>query len=154
MKAKVVAAAWGRNLFNSLPHSPALLFLHQDDLKKIMNRIKATWRNGCFKIWLFHNTPNHHPGTRIKNPLIDFLCELLVFCEKISEWVIRSKNEQFAHLLIFGERPEQIAHCRSFLEGNLSDSLTSLILGKRPEWFFHISHQNKTNLTYIKHTKK
>ena len=37
------------------------------------------------------------------------------------------KNEQFAHCLIFGERPEQISHGRSFLVSDLSDSLTLLI---------------------------
>ena len=37
------------------------------------------------------------------------------------------KNEQFAHCLIFGERPERISHGRSFLVSDLSDSLTLLI---------------------------
>ena len=39
------------------------------------------------------------------------------------------KKEQFAHSLIFGEQPEQIAHSRSILVSNLSDLLTSLIFG-------------------------
>ena len=37
------------------------------------------------------------------------------------------KNKRFAHLFIFGERPEQITHCGSFLVSDLSDLLTSLI---------------------------
>ena len=126
MKAKVVAAAWGRNLFNSLPHSPALLFLHQDDLKKMMNRIKATWRNGCFKIWLCHNTPNHHaPWHQNWEFAHRFSVRIACFLrknERMSDSL--KKNEQFAHLLIFGERPEQIAHGRSFAISGLSHLLT------------------------------
>ena len=49
-------------------------------------------------------------------------------------WVIRSR------LLISGERPEQIAHGRSFLVSDLSDLLSSLIFGERPEQFAHIAH--------------
>ena len=44
-KAKVVAAAWGAELIQFLA---ALTILHQDGLKKRMNRISATWQNGCF----------------------------------------------------------------------------------------------------------
>ena len=42
----------------------ALVISHQDDLKKRMNRIMATWENGCFeKIddHSVHTIPNHHP---------------------------------------------------------------------------------------------
>ena len=45
-KAKVVAAAWGTALILLLA---ALAILHQDDLKKRMNRIMATGRNGCLE---------------------------------------------------------------------------------------------------------
>ena len=38
---------------------------------------------------------------------------------------------------------EQIAHGHSFLVSDLSDSLTLLIFGERPERFFHIAHQKK-----------
>ena len=41
-KAKVVAAAWGAELIQFLA---ALAVLHQDDLKKRINKIKAAWRN-------------------------------------------------------------------------------------------------------------
>ena len=47
-KAKVVAAAWGTELTQFLA---ALAILHQDDLKKRMNRRMDTWRNGCFMLW-------------------------------------------------------------------------------------------------------
>ena len=60
-KAKVVAAALGTELINFLV---TLTILHQDDLKKRMNRIAATWRNGCFDKMDDHpvrTTPNHHP---------------------------------------------------------------------------------------------
>ena len=66
---------------------------------------------------------------RVVNSLIDFLSELLILLimknERImSEWVMRSKNEWFAH---FWWVPWAIrSHC-SFLVSNLSDSLTSLI---------------------------
>ena len=39
--------------------------------------------------------------------------------------------------LIFGERPERIAHDRSFLVSDLRDLLTSLIFGEQPEQFAH-----------------
>ena len=45
-KAKVVAAAWGKELIQFLA---AIAILHQNDLKKRINRITATWRNGCFE---------------------------------------------------------------------------------------------------------
>ena len=56
-KAKVVAAVWGTELIQFLD---AL----QDDLKKRINRITATWRNGCFEKMddpQVHTTPNHQP---------------------------------------------------------------------------------------------
>ena len=63
---------------------------------------------------------------RAGNSLIGFLSKSLVFGKKMSEWAIRKKNERFAHSLIFGEQPEGIAHGRSFLVSDLSDSLTLL----------------------------
>ena len=47
--------------------------------------------------------------------------------------IFGEQPEPFAHLLIFGEQPEQFTHGRSFLVSNLSDSLTLLIFGERPE---------------------
>ena len=42
------------------------------------------------------------------------------------------KTQQFAHSLIFSERPEQFAHDRSFLVSDLSESLmVALIIGKQ-----------------------
>ena len=58
-KAKVVAAAWGTKLIRCLA---ALAILHQDDLKKRIRRITATWRNRCFEQMddhLVHNTLNN-----------------------------------------------------------------------------------------------
>ena len=73
---------------------------------------------------------------RAGNSFIGFPSKLLVFCEKMSKWAIHSKNERFAHSLIFGERPERIANFwwvtwairshSSFLVSDLSDSVTSL----------------------------
>ena len=59
-KAKVVADVQGTELIQFLA---ALAIFHQDDLKKRMNRITATWRNGCFgkmDDYLVHTIPNHH----------------------------------------------------------------------------------------------
>ena len=52
--------------------------------------------------------------------------------------------------LIFGERPEQFAHGRSFLVSDLSDSLTSLT--KKGGMSESLIFLNKK--TYIKQTKK
>ena len=43
--------------------------------------------------------------------------------DSLKKRAICSKNELFAHLHIFGERPERFAHGRSFLVSNLSESL-------------------------------
>ena len=45
-KAKVVTAVWGTNLIQILA---ALAIFDQDDMKKNVNRITATWWNGRFK---------------------------------------------------------------------------------------------------------
>ena len=59
------------------------------------------------------------------------------------------KNKRFAHSLIFGERPEQIAHGSSFLVSNLSDLLILLIYGDQPERFNHIAYQLLTKTENI-----
>ena len=59
-RAKVVADAWGTELIQFLA---ALLFLHQDDLKKRVNIITATCWKGCFEKMDDQPvaiTPNHH----------------------------------------------------------------------------------------------
>ena len=58
-KAKVVVAYWGMELIQFLA---AVAILHQDNLKKRMNRT-ATLSNGCFeKIADNHtNPPSWHP---------------------------------------------------------------------------------------------
>ena len=81
------------------------------------------------------------------------------FLPKMSEWAIRSKKRgihTFTHFwwaswairsqsLISSERCEQIAHGRSFLVSNLSDSLTSLIWFEQNERFTHIAHKKRGN---------
>ena len=55
----VVAAVWGTELIKFLA---ALAIFHQDDLKNRINRITATWRNGCFGKMddlPVHTIPNH-----------------------------------------------------------------------------------------------
>ena len=59
-KAKVVTAVWETDLIQFLA---ALDVFHKDDFKDRMNKIKATWRNGCFEKKYdhpVHNLPNHH----------------------------------------------------------------------------------------------
>ena len=96
---------------------------------------------------------------RAGNSLIGFMSESLVFYKKMSKWAICSKKWEicsFAHFwwvtwmipscsLIFGERPERIAHGCSFLVSDLSDLLTSLIFGELPRRFAYNAHQNGGN---------
>ena len=83
--------------------------------------------------------------SRAGNSLIGFPSECSFFAQKWANERFAQKNEQFTPSLIFGERPERIAHGRSFLVSNLSDLLTSLIFGERPERFTHIAHQKRGN---------
>ena len=63
-KAKVLAAAGGMELIQ-FHAAPAIV--HQDDPKKRMNRIMATWQNGCFeKSSGSHHTKTSPPGTLSK----------------------------------------------------------------------------------------
>ena len=67
-KAKVVGADWRTEWFQFLA---ALAILHQEDLKKRMNIITATWRNGCIEKMddlPLHTTPNHHPPKVVALP--------------------------------------------------------------------------------------
>ena len=78
-KAKVVAAAWGAEFIKflaTLPYTVAIL--HQDDLRKRMNRITATWWwNECFEIMDVHpKTLVQHSSTPPNRN--DDLC--LLFC--------------------------------------------------------------------------
>ena len=51
------------------------------------------------------------------------------FCERNSKWAICSKQtEQFSNSLFYHERPEQIAHNRTFVMSDLSDLLTVALL--------------------------
>ena len=98
-------------------------------------------------VFAHHCTCTHRAG----NSLIGFPSESLVFCPIMSEWAICSKKlviHSFAHFwwatwaicsrsLISSERPERIAHGRSFLVSDLSDWLTSLIFGEQHERFAH-----------------
>ena len=61
--------------------------------------------------------------SRAGNLLIGFLSKLLVFCEKLAKEQFAQKNERFAQLLIFSERPERFAHDRSFFVSDLSELL-------------------------------
>ena len=62
VKAKVVAAAWGAELIQFLA---ALAVLHQDDLKKRINKIKAAWRNGCLKTWMIIKPSHYQNGSAL-----------------------------------------------------------------------------------------
>ena len=62
-------------------------------------------------------------ATRAGNSLIGFPSESLVFCQKWANERFAQKNEQFTHLLIYGERPEGFAHNCSFPLSDVSESL-------------------------------
>ena len=64
---------------------------------------------------------------RAGNSLIDFLSESLVFAKKLANERFAQKNERFAHLHIFGERPVRFAHHRSFPLSDLSESLIVMV---------------------------
>ena len=60
VKAKVVTAVWETDLIQFLA---ALDVFHKDDFKDRMNKIKATWRNGCFE-----KKDDHPVGTQPTKP--------------------------------------------------------------------------------------
>ena len=62
------------------------------------------------------------------------------FAKKWANEQFAQKNEQFAHSLHFGERPERFTHGRSFLVSNLTDSLKLLIFGEQNGRFAHMGH--------------
>ena len=93
--AKVVAATWKTELIQFLA---TLAILHQDDLKKRMNRLKAT---GCFEKLvdqLVHTTPSHHP------PKMDVLAKTFLQFICAPKWLVQhsrtsppnSSNDLFA----------------------------------------------------------
>ena len=51
-KVKVVAAVLVQGWIQFL--AALAIILHQDDLKKRMTKITATWRNGCFEKMAYH----------------------------------------------------------------------------------------------------
>ena len=61
------------------------------------------------------------PGLGIRS--FDFQANRSFFVQKLANERFAQKNEQFTHLLFFGERPERFAHNRSFPLSNLSESL-------------------------------
>ena len=64
-----------------------------------------------------HDTMGY-PTSGAGNLLIGFLSELLIFVQKRVNEQFAQKNERFAHLLIFGEQPEQFAHIAHPKRGN------------------------------------
>ena len=59
LKTEEKAAVWGKKFIQILAALVAIF--HQDDLRKKMNRITATWRNGKVDNHPVYNIPNHHP---------------------------------------------------------------------------------------------
>ena len=59
--------------------------------------------------------------------------------QDIRSFLVSNLSDSLTSLVI-GETPEQIAHGHSFLVNHLSDLLTSLVFGERPERFFHIAY--------------
>ena len=120
--------------------------------QKYENRANSTFSSTSISRTYCWNRGASVVYRRAGNSLNGILSKSLVFCEKMSEWAICWKNKQLAHSFIFGEQPERLAHGRSFLVSDLSDSLTTQSLPKKREWanrsFF------LTNRAYIKHSKK
>ena len=70
--------------------------------------------------FFFLNLKKHLQSLK-KNFYSNFMSELLVFCERKSEWVIHSKK--MSDLLCYHEWPERIAHGHSFVMSDLSKLL-------------------------------
>ena len=119
-----------------------------------MQRFKnSTLKRNRFKNSNFNFT-TRWVAVRIRMTLIPFYCESSVF-KRISlqghflaglgirSFDFRANRSFFPKMsdsltsLISSERPEQIAHGRSFLVSEMSDSLTSLISSERPERIAH-----------------
>ena len=85
-KAKVVAVVCGTAL---VKFRAALAIFHHDDLKKSMNRITGTWRNGCFEKMdehPVHTIPNHSPTK------IDVLPKTFVQVIFAAKWLVRHSS--------------------------------------------------------------
>ena len=120
--------------------------------------LRGVWKYGAH-LSVDKDSAEYSSVSRAGNSLIGFPSKSLDFCPKMSEWAIRSKKwviHSSAHfwwakwairsrLLISSKRPEQIAHGRSFLVSEMSNSLTSLIWFERNERFTHIAHQKRGN---------
>ena len=72
----------GQCWFNFLSHYSYIL--HQYDLKKRMNRITATWRNGCLKKW--SSGSNHTKPTPTKMDVCPKICHQIFLAAK---WLVR-----------------------------------------------------------------
>ena len=70
-------------------------------------------------IWRIYCSCSYRAG----NSLIGFRANRSFFAQKWANERLAQKNEQFTHLLIFGERSERFAHNRSFPLSNVSKSL-------------------------------
>ena len=69
--------------------------------------------------------------SRVGNSLIGFLNDLLVFCDRKSNSL--AKKRKLLLSLFCHERPQQIAHGRSFVMSDLSESLTVSLFKKTNE---------------------
>ena len=73
-------------------------------------------------------TPKPVAG-RVKNSLIDFSSDSLVFCERKSDAL--AKKSKLLPSLFCHDQPEQIAHGRSFVKSEVIESLMSLFNKER-----------------------
>ena len=72
------------------------------------------------QIFVHNKIRQFSAGLGIRSSVFQANCSFLPKNERMSDSL---KNERFAHLLIFGERPERFTHDCSFLMSNLSKSL-------------------------------
>ena len=95
----------------------------------------------CFLVWLKAKSEEKLPGLEI--PSSFFWANHKLFERKrANEWFAQ-KKQWFAHLLIYLEWPEQIAHSHSFVLSPLSDSLT---VGHLSWAIWAIAHSRSFNL--------
>ena len=70
---------------DSIPCRTTVAILHQDDLKKRMNRITATWQKGCFDQPVY-TKPNHQPTK------MDVLPKTLIQIILAAKWSVRHSS--------------------------------------------------------------
>ena len=113
--------------------------------------VRVVRRAGDYTNCGFLHFRTGHSGAQLANMTIFEWQQGWEFAPRFSKqiahffWLKMSKGAICSQSLISYDKPEGIAHGRSFLVSYLSDSLTSLIFGEGPERFNHIAYQKRGN---------